>query len=89
MDDPQPTLPEAVTTDLVVVGGGTAGLLAAVAARRLGHEVLVIEASSKLGGATALSDGRVWLPGNHLMTKSGSAIRRSRPLSTSIRSWAG
>lgn len=71
MDDPQPTLPEAVTTDLVVVGGGTAGLLAAVAARRLGHEVLVIEASSKLGGATALSDGRVWLPGNHLMTKSG------------------
>ena len=71
MDDLQPTLPEAVTTDLVVVGGGAAGLLAAVAARRLGHEVLVIEASSQLGGATALSDGRIWLPGNHLMPKSG------------------
>ena len=62
---------ETFHTDLVVVGGGAAGLLAAVAARRLGHEVLVIEASSRLGGATALSDGRVWLPGNHLMTKSG------------------
>lgn len=62
---------EIFRTDLVVVGGGAAGLLAAVAARRLGHEVLVVEASPLLGGATALSDGRVWLPGNHLMEKSG------------------
>ena len=62
---------ETFSTDLVVVGGGAAGLLAAVAARRLGHDVLVVEASPLLGGATALSDGRVWLPGNHLMEKTG------------------
>lgn len=62
---------EIVRTDLVVVGGGAAGLLAAVAARRLGHQVLVVEASGLLGGATALSDGRLWLPGNHLMEKAG------------------
>ena len=62
---------ETFRTDLVVVGGGAAGLLAAVAARRLGHEVLVVEASPLLGGATAMSDGRIWLPANHLMEKSG------------------
>lgn len=62
---------EIFRTDLVVIGGGAAGLLAAVAARRLGHEVLVVEASPLLGGATAMSDGRIWLPANHLMEKSG------------------
>ena len=39
------------------VGAGAAGLLAAVAARRLGHEVLVVEASSVVGGTTATTDG--------------------------------
>ncbi|MDQ7992853.1 MAG: FAD-dependent oxidoreductase [Propionicimonas sp.] len=62
---------ETVRTDVVVVGGGAAGLLAAVAARRLGHEVLVVEAAGQLGGATALGDGRLWLPANHLMDKQG------------------
>lgn len=61
-----------VVTDLVVVGAGASGLLAAVAARRLGHEVLVVEASELAGGTTALSDGRLWLPGNHLMAKLGT-----------------
>ncbi|MBK8461392.1 MAG: FAD-dependent oxidoreductase [Micropruina sp.] len=50
------------TTDIVIVGAGASGLLAAVAARRLGHEVLVIEADDRVGGATALSDGIMWLP---------------------------
>lgn len=55
--------------DLVVVGAGAAGLLAAVAARRLGSRVLVVEADSVAGGSTAASDGRLWLPGNHLTAK--------------------
>lgn len=49
--------------DLVVVGAGAAGLLAAVAARRLGQNVLVVEADRLVGGSTALADGRLWLPG--------------------------
>ncbi len=48
--------------DLVVVGAGVAGLLAAVAARRLGDRVLVVEADDLAGGSTAVSDGLLWLP---------------------------
>ena len=55
--------------DLVVVGAGAAGLLAAVAARRLGDRVLVVEADQHAGGATAGADGRLWLPANHLAAK--------------------
>lgn len=61
----------AVEYDLVVVGAGTAGLLAAVAARRLGERVLVVEADHLAGGSTAGSDGRIWLPVNNLMGKLG------------------
>lgn len=57
--------------DVVVVGAGAAGLLAAVAARRLGHRVLVVEAASKVGGSTAGTDGSLWLPGNDLMGRGG------------------
>ena len=62
---------DTVRTDVVIVGGGAAGLLAAVAARRLGHDVLVCEAGPMVGGATALGDGRIWLPANQLMEKLG------------------
>ncbi len=55
--------------DLVVVGAGASGLLAAVAARRLGETVLVVEADHLAGGSTAVSDGQLWLPANHLMAK--------------------
>ena len=48
------------TPRVVVVGAGAAGLLAAVAARRLGHQVLVLERSSELGGSTATTDGAGW-----------------------------
>lgn len=57
--------------DLVVVGAGAAGLLAAVAARRLGERVLVVDADTLAGGGTAGADGLIWLPGNHLMAKLG------------------
>ncbi|MFZ0529727.1 MAG: FAD-dependent oxidoreductase [Propionicimonas sp.] len=57
--------------DLVVVGAGAAGLLAAVAARRLGQSVLVVESDSLAGGSTPLTDGRLWLPGNPMAAKAG------------------
>jgi fumarate reductase flavoprotein subunit len=45
--------------DVVVAGGGGAGLAAAIEARSLGREVLLIEKSSQLGGSTAWSIGSI------------------------------
>lgn len=46
--------------DVVVVGGGTAGFGAAVAAGRQGLEVLLLEAGPKLGGVMAFCPGMPW-----------------------------
>lgn len=43
--------------DVIVVGGGGAGLAAAVTARDAGARVAIIEADTKLGGSTSLSGG--------------------------------
>jgi ribulose 1,5-bisphosphate synthetase/thiazole synthase len=48
--EPERQTPVIRDTDVVIVGGGPAGLTAAVAARRLGVEVLVVEQQGCLGG---------------------------------------
>ncbi|GAB6087541.1 flavocytochrome c [Alkaliphilus crotonatoxidans] len=45
------------TTDVVVIGGGGAGLAAAVSAHQNGAEVILIEKMPRLGGNTILSGG--------------------------------
>lgn len=49
-----------IETDVLVVGGGTAGFGAAVAAGRQGLRVLLIEASAKIGGVMAFCPGMPW-----------------------------
>jgi hypothetical protein len=49
-----------ITTDVLVIGGGTAGFGAAVAAGRAGLEVILIEATSKVGGVMAFCPGMPW-----------------------------
>ncbi|QIZ35960.1 FAD-dependent oxidoreductase [Saccharopolyspora sp. ASAGF58] len=51
---------------VIVIGSGAAGLSAALAARAAGADVTVLEATSTLGGTTALSSGAVWVPNNHV-----------------------
>jgi ribulose 1,5-bisphosphate synthetase/thiazole synthase len=48
---PACTLPVAVEADVVVVGGGTAGFVAAIAAARAGAHTLLIERQGYLGGS--------------------------------------
>ena len=45
--------------DVVVIGGGGAGLTAAYVAARLGRQVVLLEKNPRLGGTTALSVGSI------------------------------
>lgn len=53
-----------VTTDVVVVGAGAAGLVVATACRDAGLGVVVVESTDRVGGATAPDTGHLWLPGH-------------------------
>ena len=54
---------EAERTDVLVIGGGSAGLSAAIAAREAGADVLVLERGSGLSGTTTLAGGMLYLGG--------------------------
>lgn len=49
--------------DVIVIGGGGAGLAAAIEAATAGASVMLLEAAEKLGGATALSGGVFYAAG--------------------------
>ena len=51
------------TADVVIIGAGAAGASAAIEARTLGADVLILERASEGGGSTALSGGIVYLGG--------------------------
>ena len=50
-------LPEALTADVVVVGAGASGMVAALSAAESGDSVILLEKSLKMGGA--LVSGRL------------------------------
>jgi len=52
-----------LTTDVLVVGCGAAGTSAAIAARKAGAEVIVLEAARSGGGTSRLSAGEIYLGG--------------------------
>lgn len=62
--------------DVVVIGSGAAGLVAALTAAHAAARVLVVEKTPWLGGTTALSEGMVWIPLN--------AHARARGLADSV-----
>jgi succinate dehydrogenase/fumarate reductase flavoprotein subunit len=51
--------------DVVVLGGGAAGLAAATVAACEGLKVLLLEKEPFVGGTSAISGGACWIPQNH------------------------
>jgi len=48
--------------DLLVLGGGAAGMTAALTAAVLGLDVLLVEKTERVGGTSARSAGSLWVP---------------------------
>lgn len=51
---------EALAVDLLVVGGGMAGMTAGASAAHAGARVLVVEKAERVGGSALLSNGYLW-----------------------------
>ena len=61
--------------DIVVVGGGPAGMTAALGASHQGAKVAMIEKDAVTGGTAAKGAGGVWILNNRFMREQGSTIR--------------
>lgn len=57
--------------DVIIIGGGIAGLSAATAAAWSGQSVLLVERSDTLGGTALHANGSIWIPNNHLAQAKG------------------
>ena len=51
-----------IETDVLVLGYGCAGSIAAITAHDKGSKVLILEKMDRGGGATFLSNGGIWVP---------------------------
>jgi succinate dehydrogenase/fumarate reductase flavoprotein subunit len=65
-----------LAADVVVVGGGVAGLCAAIAAHDAGASTMLLEASPLIGGTASWSGGAAWIPLNARMREAGKPDTR-------------
>ena len=57
--------------DVVVVGSGAAGMVAALTTAHQGLSTVVVEKAAHYGGSTARSGGGVWIPNNEILKRDG------------------
>lgn len=63
--------PDEVECDVLVVGSGAGGMMAALAARYFGLDVVIAEKETQLGGTTARSGGWLWVPCSPVAQRAG------------------
>lgn len=63
--------PDEIECDVLVVGSGAAGMMAALAARHFGLDVVIAEKERQLGGTTARSGGWLWVPCSPVARRAG------------------
>ncbi len=61
------------TVDLVIIGSGGGGMVAALTAVDAGASALVLEKQERVGGSTCMSGGILWVPNNPVMRAEGVA----------------
>lgn len=66
--------------DVVVMGTGSAALVAAITAHDQGAKVLILEKTPMIGGTSAFSGGIPWIPLNRYMTEAGVPDDREEAL---------
>lgn len=65
--------------DVIVIGGGPSGLMAAIAAGERGANVLLIDKGNKLGRKLAISGGGAAMSPTAFQLRKSSGIFRKRP----------
>jgi len=78
-----------ITHDLIVLGGGGAGLTTALFAAVFGLRPLIIESTEYVGGTTALSAGSMWVPNTAAGRKVNPADTAANALGLPRRSCSG
>ena len=66
-----PTEEQTITADLVIIGGGGAGMTAAIRAAELGLDVTLVEKMSFMGGAISISGGNQVVMGSQMQKDLG------------------
>lgn len=66
-----PSLPQAIESDVLVIGSGSAALSAALAAAAGGLSVTIFEKTGLVGGTSAMSGAGTWIPANHHARNAG------------------
>ena len=68
------------TADVIVIGSGGTGLIAALSSAVHGADVLLLESEEGIGGTTLFSGGQIWVPNNHYMAEAGVSDSREEVL---------